>query len=189
MRGVSRPMPWKQLTLSLAGAVCLLLAVVRASTLASCVMPAPIAEALAKADIVFVGTVTATAEHNLWATVAVEEVWKGPDLPADFQIRGGQGGNAASSVDREFTPGTKYLFVPVAIENGFASDNSCSPTRPWDDTLVGLRPANARGPIGGSSAAPVGFDFGGAIAPFAVAAVIAGLVLAVGLLARSRQPG
>lgn len=141
------------------------------------------------ADIVFVGTVSATAENNSWATVSIEEVWKGPDLPAVFQVRGGEGGNVATSVDREFKAGTRYLFVPYEMQDGFASDNSCSATQEWDAALVGLRPADARGPIGGTPPAPAPFDLAGALAPIGVAALVAGVLLAVGLLSRSRQPG
>jgi hypothetical protein len=189
MPGVLRPLLRKRLILGLAGAAAVLLAVVPARTLASCVAPPPIIESIAKADVVFVGTVTTTAEHNLWATVTVEEVWKGPDLPAVFQVRGGEGGNVATSVDREFTPGTTYLFVPFEMDSGFASDNSCSPTRPWDQTLVELRPANARSPIGGTPPPPAEFDLAGAIAPIGVALLVAGLLVIVGLAARSRRAG
>lgn len=187
MPAVSPPMLLKRLSIAFAAVGSLLVAFVPAPALASCAMPPAIVEALSKADIVFVGTVAATAERNLWATVTVEEVWKGPDLPAVFQVRGGQGGNGASSVDREFTKGVKYLFVPSSLENGFAADNSCSSTRPWEEALIALRPTDVRGPIGGSPPAQAGFDFGGLLAPLAVAILVAGVLLAVGLLARSRQ--
>lgn len=155
-------------------------------TLGSCVMPPPIAEAVANGEIVFVGTVTATAERNLWATVAVEEVWKGPDLPAIVEVHGGQGGNTGSSVDREFTAG-KYLFVPSGLEGQVVFDNACSSTRPWDESLAALRPSNARPPLGGSPLEPAGFDLGSVVGPIGVALAVAIVLLAVGLLARSRQ--
>lgn len=159
-----------------------------ADALASCVIGPPVAEAIAKGEIVFVGTVTATAERNLWATVAVEEVWKGPDLPAVVEVHGGQGGNVATSVDREFTAG-RYLFIPGGLEGQVIIDGACSPTVQWDDALAALRPADARPPIGGTPLEPAGFDLGGVIGPIGVALAVAGVLLGVGLLARSRQPG
>ena len=35
------------------------------------------------------------------------------------------------TVDREFKAGTRYLFVPYEMQDGFASDHSCSATQPW----------------------------------------------------------
>ena len=144
-------------------------------------------EAMGTADIVFVGTVSATAQNNAWATVSIEEVWKGPDLPAVFEVRGGPGGNTVTSVDRAFEVGTRYLFVPFGMEDTFASDNSCSATQPWDESLAALRPADARGPIGGPPPAPAPFDLLGAVLPFGVALLVAGVLVAVGLVARSRR--
>jgi len=157
-------------------------------TLASCIEPPPIRDALAKAEFVFVGTVTAVTERNLWATVAVEEVWRGPDLPAVIQVRGGEGGNVGTSVDREFKAGVKYLFAPPGFQDGIAQDNSCSPTREWDGTLVELRPTDARAPIGGTPTEPAGFDIGAIAGPIGAAVLVAAILLFVGLVARSRQP-
>lgn len=155
---------------------------------ASCVF-APTAAAVAQADIVFVGTVTATAQGELWATVRVEEVWRGPDLPAVLQVHGGQGGNIATSVDRAFEVGVKYLFAPGQLENGVAIDNACSPTREWDAGLAALRPATAHPPIGGAALPPQpGFDLVRVLAPVAVALLVVGALFAIALLARGRQP-
>lgn len=155
--------------------------------LASCAMPPPIVEALAKAEIVFVGTVLATTERNMWATVTVEEVWRGPDLPQVVEVRGGGGGDVSSSIDREFGGGVTYLFAPTTLQNGILTDNSCTATRQWEDALAALRPSDARGPIGGSPPAPAGFDFGAVLGPIGVALWVAGVLLVVGLAAHSRQ--
>jgi len=44
------------------------------AALADCMQPPPIELALSQAEIVFVGTVTATSNRNSWAEVAVEDV-------------------------------------------------------------------------------------------------------------------
>jgi hypothetical protein len=117
-----------------------------APVLASCVMPIPIEQAIRDADSVFVGTVTSLANNDRWATVAVEEVWDGPDLPPVVEVRGGPDGNAASSVDRAFTAKASYLFV-VFISDGVLSDNVCSATTEFTRDLIALRPATARQPV------------------------------------------
>jgi hypothetical protein len=169
-----------------------------AIALADCMMPPPVAEAVKTAEIVFVGTVTETSNRNSWATVQVEDVWKGPDVPALVVVKGGPGGNAATSVDRTFEVGVKYLFFPylgnstepapgrgIEAEVGLA-DNSCTNTTPWTPELADLRPADARGPIGAAPEAS-DFDVMSIAIPAGVALLVAGLLLGVGLLARGRD--
>jgi hypothetical protein len=154
--------------------------------LADCAKPPDIKTASVSADIAFVGTITATDNRGSWATVSVEEVWRGPDQPAEVLVKGGPGGNAATSVDRSFEVGVKYLFFPYVDPAQGLSDNSCTSTTPWSDEYVGLRPASAHAP----SAAPAtssGFDFAGIVGPLVVALTVSGVLLAIGLLARSRQ--
>ncbi len=159
-----------------------------ATTLASCMIPPPIDEAFESAEIVFVGTVTETSNRGTWASVAVEEVWKGPDQPIAVVIRGGPGGNAATSVDRTFEIGVKYLFFPYADSEIGLADNSCSLTTPWSDDLVALRPADAHQPLGTSETETgVWFDVGGFVGPLGVALLVGGVLLVAGLLARGRQ--
>jgi hypothetical protein len=123
-----------------------------APTVGSCLMPVPMDQATAlrqgiqEADSVFVGTVASLSNNDRWASVAVEEVWKGPDLSPLVEVRGGPDGNAASSVDRAFTAKTSYLFV-VFISDGVLSDNSCSATTEFTRDLIALRPATARQPV------------------------------------------
>jgi hypothetical protein len=129
----------------LAALLALLLATA-APTLASCIMPPPIEEAIRDADLVFVGTVTSVANRDRWATVAVQEVWKGPDMAPVVEIRGGPDGNAASSVDRTFMAGTRYLFLPFIAE-GALQESACSSTTEFTADLARLRPATAHPPI------------------------------------------
>lgn len=155
------------------------------AALASCVQPPSMEEALKSAEIVFVGTVTSTANRDTWATVAIEEVWKGSDQPATVPIKGGPGGNSATSVDRTFQAGAKYLFFPLLSERALV-DNSCSSTTPWSEELLALRPSDARQALPGIEG-EAGLDVMGLVAPLGVALVVAAALLAVGLLARGRQ--
>lgn len=189
MTAVSRPMPLKRLTFGLVPAVALMaMLATPAASLASCAVQPNIKEAAASAEIAFIGTVTATANRDSWATVSVEEVWRGPDQPAEVVIKGGPEGNAATSVDRTFEVGMKYLFFPYTDGAAGLADNSCTSTAPWSADMLALRPKDARAPLGGTTTA-TGFDAGGLLGPIAVAVVVAGVLLGVGLLARSRQPG
>jgi hypothetical protein len=143
---------------------------------ASCIRPVPIEEAIRNADSVFVGTVTALSNNNRWATVAVEEVWTGPDLAPIAEVRGGPGGNTASSIDRMYTARVKYLFV-VSIAEGQLSDNACSSTMEWEPDLANIRPASAHPPV---SATPEP----DAAAPFDPASLLlpGALILAAGVV-------
>ena len=190
MTGVSRPMSLlKRLALGLVPAIALIaMLATPAPSLASCAVMPDVKLAATAAEIAFVGTVTATANRDTWATVSVEEVWRGPDQPAQVVIKGGPEGNAATSVDRTFQVGVKYLFFPYTDGAAGLADNSCTSTTAWAAELAALRPADARVLAGGTPTA-TGFDFNGVLGPIVVAVVVAGALLVVGLLARSRQPG
>jgi hypothetical protein len=155
------------------------------AVLADCMMPPPVEEAAKTAEIVFVGTVAETSNHNSWASVIVEETWRGPDQPEAVIVKGGPAGNMATSVDRSFEVGVKYLFFPYADEAGGLADNSCTNTVQWSADLAQLRPADARQPLGATEAEE-GFDVAGVIAPLGVAALVGGVLLVAGLLARGR---
>jgi hypothetical protein len=155
------------------------------AVLADCMMPPPVEEAAQTAEIVFVGTVAETSNHNSWASVVVEETWRGPDQPAAVIVKGGPAGNMATSVDRFFEVGVKYLFFPYVDEAGGLADNSCTNTVQWSADLAQLRPADARQPLGATEAEG-GFDVGSVIAPLGVAILVGGVLLVAGLLARGR---
>lgn len=154
------------------------------AALADCMMPPPVEEAARTANIVFVGTVAETSNHSSWASVVVEEVWRGPDQPAAVVVKGGPAGNMATSVDRAFEAGVKYLFFPYPDEAGGLADNSCTNTVQWSADLAQLRPADAR--ITQVEAEVDMFDVGGVIAPLGVAVLVGGVLLVMGLLARGR---
>ena len=155
------------------------------AVVADCMMPPPVEEAAQTAEMVFVGTVAETSNHNSWASVVVEEIWRGPDQPAAVVVKGGPAGNMATSVDRAFEVGLKYLFFPYADEAGGLADNSCTNTVQWSADLAQLRPADARQPLGATQAGG-GFDVAGVIAPLGVAVLVGGVLLVAGLLARGR---
>lgn len=110
----------------------------------SCIQPPPLPDAVAQAEIAFVGTVTATLNEGRWATVAVEEVWKGPDFAEVVEVHGG-GPNASETLaDRSFAVGTRYVFFPY-VENGVLTDNICSSTIELTPE-ISYRPAEVRTP-------------------------------------------
>lgn len=114
----------------LAGAVVLLSP---ALARASCAPPAPLRGAIKDAPSVFVGEVVDVSNRTRWATVEVERVWKGPDLPSEVEVRAGPADppgliSSASSVDRTFTAGFAYLFVPYKAEGSVFRDNACTRT-------------------------------------------------------------
>jgi hypothetical protein len=89
-------------------------------------------------------------------------------------------------VDRAFDVGVKYLFFPYTDPALGLADNSCSATTPWSEDLSVFRPRDAR-TANGVAAAATGFDLSGILGPVVVAVVVSGVLLLIGLLARSRQ--
>jgi hypothetical protein len=177
----------KRLALAFVPAIAVLTIVASpAATLASCAFLPDVQTAVTSNGIVFVGKVISTDNQNTWATVTVGDVWRGPDQPAEVLIKGGPGGNAATSVDRTFEVGVTYLFFPLPDSTGGLSDNSCSSTTPWRPEFGDLRPSDAHAPAAALAGAG-GLDFSGILGPIVVAVIVAGVLLAVGLLARSRQ--
>lgn|SRR5262245_63447216 len=158
------------------------------TALADCMQPAPIEQAVKTADIVFVGTVDDTAQGQRWASVTVEEVWRGPDQPKHVVIKGGPAGNTATSVDRSFEVGVKYIFLPyVDPEGSGLADNTCTNTQPWADEMKAIRPADFRQPLESAAPTSAGFDLGPFVPIVATAVVVFLVLLGVGLVARGRS--
>jgi len=170
---------------------------------ASCAEPPPLERALAAADVVFVGTVTALANDGRTATFRVEEVWKGtvgelvvvnggPSL-AELEKAAREGYGVATSVDRTYERGGRYLVVPFGASGDVLTDNACSSTQPYTDSLDRFRPAAAADPIPGREPASApgrpgeASDGGGwsAIIVVVTALVAAGAVAS--LVARARR--
>jgi hypothetical protein len=113
--------------------------------IASCALPpGEVGPRWSDADIVILGTVRAVADQDRIATVVVEEIWRGPDLPPEVTVRGGFGTGATfTSGDRTFETDVRYLF-DLRESEGSLQDNACSLTAPWSADLAALRPADAR---------------------------------------------
>jgi len=146
---------------------------------------------LETAAVVFVGTVVGTSNADRVARVKVETVWKGGGIPTYVTVSGTpDGGSAATSVDRSFTVGQRYLFAPDSASSPY-QDNNCSVTQPYSSRLDGLRPATAHPPLPGSDGLdPTGLGFV-PISTWAVLSLIAvagALVVAV-LFRRTRRDG
>jgi hypothetical protein len=140
---------------------------------ASCAPPVPIDEALRTSDSIFVGTVAGLANQGRTATFAVDEVWRGPDLPARAVVNGGPEGNGFTSVDRSWEAGAKYL-VFASVDDGELTDNACSNTQIWADDLAAHRPADARPPDDATDGDATGV--GGPLLALIAAAAVIGIV-------------
>lgn len=141
------------------------------------------------ADAVFVGTVTEVGNNARWAKVTVDEVWRGPDQPVEVEVRGGPADpGTASSVDRTYEVGVRYLFAVMVVE-GNLEDNACSGTTQVEAIdLDAMRPDEARGPseTAGTSGRADGLELGWLAGPVLATSIIGGLLLATVLLARRR---
>lgn len=156
-----------------------------AVALASCAIAPPLPQQLGEADAVFVGTVRGFDPADRTVLVDVHEVWRGPDLPSTARVRIGPAGGP-TSVDRQYTIGSRYLFAP-SIADGVISDDACSATREYDESLAAFRPADAREPLGGEPQQSAGF--GPAMLLVAGIALIAavGVVVAGSMLLLRRR--
>lgn len=122
---------------------------------ASCIEPPPLEEGYAQAEVVFVGRVVQVTNNDRTAVVAVEEVWKGPDLPATVTVHGGPNDpNVVTSVDRTFRPGT-YAFFPISWSSDLTQfeDNACTLTQTVSPALDVIAPGSAIPGSGGGTAA------------------------------------
>jgi len=114
---------------------------------ASCaVLPGQTSGSFAMAPVVFVGTVVSTANNGREATVKIESIWRGPDLLTYVRVIGTPEPAAqATSVDRTYQAGQRYLFVPQNSKAPF-QDNNCSATQVYTSALASQAPADARAP-------------------------------------------
>lgn len=149
-----------------------------ASALGSCAAPPGVAEQIAAADVVFVGTVQGLGDQGRTATFAVEEQWRGEPLPAIVQVRGGPSDlNSATSVDRTYEAGVRYLVAAYVVE-GRLTDNACTATQPWSEELAAFRPAEVRVPTQSA-----GDGTGGIPLPVLGGLIALGVLVVVGVLA------
>ncbi len=152
---------WYGVVVGLAAAVIVLLGVVSGGSAAgaSCLRASDVEEDLQGSDLVFVGTVTNLSNDDRWATFRVEEVWKGDPGSSRVEVRagpaGGPGAPAATSADRTYADGRRYLVFASDLsrqpgagadfgEGARWVDGSCSATRIYQPDLDRFRPAGAR---------------------------------------------
>ena len=151
---------------------------------ASCALPpGEVGPRWSDAEIVILGTVRAVADQDRIATVVVEEIWRGPDLPPEVTVRGGFGtGDAFTSGDRTFEPGVRYLF-DLRESEGSLQDNACSLTARWSAELAAFRPADARlvatQPRSDANAVDLAVPLGIIVVVGAVALILLGLALGI----------
>jgi hypothetical protein len=94
--------------------------------------------------------------------------------------------SAATSVDRTFTTGQRYLFVPSSPGSPF-QDNNCSLTGLYSSQLDSLKPATSRSPSPGSDGLdPTGLAFVPLWVWLSVGATILIVGVGSGLLLRRR---
>jgi hypothetical protein len=179
--------------LRLAGAVALAFAGLWAPSAAnaSCVLLPDGAELWRTADAAFVGTVVAVDNNARWARVKVEEVWTGPDQPAEVVVRGGPGDpGMGTSVDRTYEVSVRYLFAVMVVEGNLEA-NACSGTTQADSIdRDAMRPDAVRNPTddgAGTSGPADGLDIGWLAGPVLATSVIGGLLLVAVLLGRRRE--
>lgn len=157
--------------------------------MASCAEALPNALAIEQGQTVFVGTVTSLDSDGRLATFAVDDVWKG-EVTAVAIVNGGPslaelkeaglGADIATSVDRSYDLGARYLVVSHGMEDGVFRDNACSATQIYDVSLDEFRPDWAHAP------SPVEADSTATVARVALA-VVGALTLGGVLITRKRQ--
>lgn len=131
----------RALVAALATITLVVLATVTAA--ASCVPDErPVPVEVTEAEIVFVGTVLDVENSRRTARMRIEEIWKGPELGEQVVVHGGPEDASASSVDRHWEPGARYLVFPRR-DDGRLEDDVCSPTTPWEPQLATFRPDDA----------------------------------------------
>lgn len=146
---------WRRIALASALAATLVVAAAGQAA-ASCELPPPIEQAIARAHTVFVGTVTALQHDGRVARFNVDEIWKG-ELGSLAVVTGGptvgeleaaaaDGLGIATSVDRTYELGTRYLVVAHGADADSFLDSACSVTQPFTADLDQYRPEGAHVP-------------------------------------------
>jgi hypothetical protein len=133
------------------------------AAVASCVGPAPVPQAIEGSPAVFVGTVVEVENSDRWAMVAVEEVWKGEDVPSVVELRAGPkdppgGGGVATSNDRYYEEGARYIFFPYRRADAVFRDSACTRTSELPSRVERFRPADASAPVADVPPEPVPED-------------------------------
>jgi hypothetical protein len=120
----------------------------------ACPSQPALADGLAQADVVFVGSVIFLENSDRWVIVNVEERWKGAGaLGESIEVRGSGDPGSSTLIDRTYEQ-QRYLFA-VAKGEGHLVDNLCTATTPWSDALARLRPDGVEAAPGLAVASPI----------------------------------
>ncbi|TAJ99452.1 MAG: hypothetical protein EPO36_12010 [Chloroflexota bacterium] len=178
-RGLARILP------VIAVAAALLLA--PGPALADCQMAGPLDQAIAQAEVAFVGRVSEIDAGGRSAAVEVLEVWKG-DVASRIVVDGGLDPANPAEDDRTFQLGVTYLFVPNVVE-GHLVDGICTATAPWDEaSMAGLRPAEppARPSPAPAATGPLA-ELADLAGPLFLALIVGGAAFAVAIVVGRRR--
>lgn len=176
--------PWLALLLAAVLAPVLGLFAGGSGAAASCaVSPQQTPSSFATAPVVFVGTVVATSNGDREATVRVESIWRGTEMLTYVRISGTpEPGAQATSIDRTYQLGMRYLFVPENSSSPFQDDN-CTATQLYTTALASQAPSAARPPHPGGDPSPPGPN----VLPWIEMGVVT-LLVALGLTAWRLRP-
>lgn len=115
---------------------------------ASCGTVPPVRKAITTSEVVIVGTVIDLENLDRWATVRVDEVWEGEEVPEEIEVRAGpKGERTMTTVDRTYVLGRQYLFFPYRDRPDFYRDSACSATTAFGPRLMKFRPAGLEEPL------------------------------------------
>jgi hypothetical protein len=150
------------------------------------VLPGQTPGTFSNAAVVFVGTVLSTTNGDREATVRVESIWRGPDMPTYVRVVGTPEPAAqATSVDRTYQSGKKYLFVPENAATPF-QDNNCTSTQIYTSALAAQAPADARPPQPGGDPSTPGIN--PLVWPALALVGLGAIAVAVFIWRRKRRP-
>lgn len=153
------------------------------SALAECANPPSLEEALRAAPVAFVGEVTSAGVNADEATISVQWIWKGPDLPKELALRTPSTPAASGETGFRFRAGTTYI-VLLEDTNGPYEVGECSGTRRYrgDGQVI---PSELQLAAGASAGRAPGAPTEGAVADGGIgwAYIAVGAVLMIALMA------
>lgn len=115
---------------------------VPAPAAADCQPAGPLAQEIATAPLVFVGTVVEAGNRDGAppVTLRVDEVWVG-QVPEMVTIQGLSDDQSPVEDDRLWQVGVRYLVVPI-FDADVLRDHMCTATTEWLGEYAALRPGN-----------------------------------------------
>jgi hypothetical protein len=103
---------------------------------ASCAVAPNLQRVIATAPIIFVGTVRRVGHYGTRATVRVQQVWRGENIPHTVIVNGSLGAES-----RVFQVNRRYLFVPErSSTNSPFQDDDCTATQLYTARVARYRP-------------------------------------------------